>query len=137
MNRDFPSKFDPQRRGTYPVVYFEDLALKPSNGKTCEDLKPRLGVTLDTFEKAYRAFAEDILMLQREMIDIAQRNTNANFGFLRRLAKAKSLGEIVDCQAAYWGNHSVAFFGQAKELQAMVTKVAADLTDPFTPPSRD
>jgi hypothetical protein len=43
-------------------------------------------------------------LLQGEMIGIAQRNVNAILNQLRKLAGAKSLGEILDLQAAYCRN---------------------------------
>ena len=55
------------------------------------------------------------------MIDIAQRNVNASFGFLRGLAGVKNLGEMLDLQVTYWRNQSAALIGQAEELRAMAS----------------
>ena len=89
------------------------------------------GAALATFAKAYRAAIQCAVLLHREMIDIAQRNVNASFGFLRRLAGVKNLGEMLDLQVTYWRNQSAALIGQAEELRAMATKAAADMTGPF------
>ena len=67
------------------------------------------------------------LLLNREAIDILQRNVNANFGLLRRLAAAKSLGEIVGLQVAHFSNQNAALFGQAEELAALITKATINL----------
>jgi hypothetical protein len=116
-------------RGTYPVVSFNDLVLEPSNPETRDAQESWSGAALATFAKAYRAPVEGTLLLHSEMIDIAQRNVNAGFGFLRRLAGAKNLGEIVDLQAAYWRNQLTAFTGQIEELSALSRNAARDMVD--------
>ena len=74
---------------------------------------------LAAFAKALEAAVQGALLLHREMIDIEQRNVNASFGFLRRLAGAKNLGEMLDLQATYWRGQSGALMGQAEELRAL------------------
>jgi len=118
-------------RGTCPIVSFDDFALEPSNPETCDAQESWSGAALATFAKAYRAPVECAVLLHREMIDIAQRNVNASFGFLRRLAGVKNLGEMLDLQVTYWRNQTAALIGQAEELRAMATKAAADMTEPF------
>jgi hypothetical protein len=86
---------------------------------------------LAALAKALEAAVQGALLLHREMIDIEQRNINASFGFLRRLAGAKNLGEMLDLQATYWRGQSGALMGQAEELRALTTKVAADMAGPF------
>ena len=118
-----------ERRGTYPVVSFNDLVLEPSNPETCDAQEFLVRAALATFAKAYRAPVEGTLLLHSEMIDIAQRNVNASFGFLRSLAGAKNLGEMVDLQAAYWRHQLTAFSGQFEELSAPSRKAARDMVD--------
>ena len=84
---------------------------------------------LSDFERTFEAAAQGALLLHREMIDIAQRNVNASFSLLRRLAGVKDLGEIVDLQAAYWRNQLVAFTGQIDELSALSRNAARDMVD--------
>jgi len=118
-------------RGTYPIVSFDDFALEPSNPEICgaQELWPE--AVLSAFERTFEAATQGALLLDREMIDIAQRNANASFGFLKRLAGLKNLGEMLDLQVTYWRNQSIALIGQAEELRAMATKAAADMTGPF------
>jgi hypothetical protein len=118
-------------RGAYPVVYFDDLALEPSNPETCDAQESWPEALLTAFEKAFEAAAQGALLLHREMIDIAQRNVNASFGLQRKLAGAKNLGEILDLEAAYWRNKFGALMGQAEELRALTTKTAADMAGPI------
>src|SRR6476469_3270889 len=77
-------------RGTYPAVYFEDLALAPPNPETCDARESWSEALLTAFEKAFEAAAQGALLLHCEMIDIAQRNVNASFSLQRNLAGAKS-----------------------------------------------
>jgi hypothetical protein len=69
------------------------------------------------FDKAIDAAAEGTRLLHGEMIGIAQRNLNAILNQLRKLAGAKSLGEILDLQAAYCRNQVGAFIRQVGEIQ--------------------
>ena len=118
-------------RGTYPIVFFDDLALEPSSPEIRVAREPWPEAVLAAFAKALEAAVQGALLLHREMIDIEQRNINASFGFLRRLAGAKNLGEMLDLQATYWRAQSGALMGQAEELRALTTKVAADMAGPF------
>jgi hypothetical protein len=127
-------------RGTYPIVSFDDLALEPSGPEIRVAREPWPEVMLAAFAKAFEAAVRGALLLHREMIDIAQRNVNASFGFARRLAGPQNLGEMLDVQATYWCVQSDALMGQAEELQALTTKVAADIAasiDAHVPSSID
>ena len=125
-------------RERYAIVYFEDLALDiPVRGRgaglACNAQEPsgfRPEVVIAAFDKAIDATAEGIWPLQGEMIGIAQRNVNAIFNQLRKLAGAKSL-EILDLQAAYCRNQLGAFIRQVEEIQAVSTEVANGLTKPI------
>ena len=76
-------------RGTYPIVSFDDFALEPSNPEICGAQESWPEAVLAAFAKAFEAAIQGALLLHREMIDIAQRNVNASFGFLRRLSRSK------------------------------------------------
>jgi hypothetical protein len=124
-----------KERESYPIVYFEELALDvPVKGRgeglACDAEEPsafRPEVVIAAFDKAIDAAAEGTLLLQGEMIGIAQRNVNAILNQLRKLAGAKSLGEILDLQAAYCRNQLGAFIRQVEEIQAVSTEVANGL----------
>lgn len=64
------------------------------------------------------------LLLHSEMIDLIQRNLNASFSLLRRLAGARNLGEIVELQAAHFSNRFAASIGQSEELATLSIKTA-------------
>jgi Phasin protein len=115
--------------GTYPMVSFDDFAHEPSNPEISGSQEFWPEAVLSDFERTFEAAAQGALLLHREMIDIAQRNVNASFSLLRRLAGVKDLGEIVDLQAAYWRNQLVAFTGQIDELSALSRNAARDMVD--------
>jgi Phasin protein len=111
-----------RERETYPIVYFEDLALDipvKDRGDAQEPPGFRPEVAIAAFDKAIDAAAERTRLLQGEMIGIAQRNVNAILNQLWKLAGAKSLGEILDLQAAYCRNQLGAFIRQVEEIQAV------------------
>ena len=128
-----------KERETYPIVYFKELALDiPVEGRgeglACDADEPsafRPEVVIAAFDKAIDAAAEGTRLLQGEMIGIAQRNVNAILNQLRKLAGAKSLGEILDLQAAYCRNQLGAFIRQVEEIQAVSTHVANGLEKPI------
>ena len=63
------------------------------------------------------------LLLNWEMIDLCQRNTNATFSLVRRLAGAKNFGEIIELEAAHLSNQFSAMIRQAEEV-AMLCVIA-------------
>jgi len=68
-----------KERETYPIVYFEDLALD-NWGEGLDAQEPssfQPEVVIAAFDKAIDAAAEGTRLLQGEMIGIAQRNGNA------------------------------------------------------------
>jgi hypothetical protein len=70
------------------------------------------------------AATESRLLLHREMIDLIQRNLNASFSLLRRLAGARSLGDMVELQAVHFSNQLAASIGQSEELATLSIKTA-------------
>jgi hypothetical protein len=64
------------------------------------------------------------LLLNREMIDICQRNLNASFSLLRRLAGARTFSEIIELQTAHFGNHVATLIGQTEELVTLSIEAA-------------
>ena len=75
-------------------------------------------------QQTFDAAVDCTLLLNREIIDILQRNSNASFSLLRKLADAKSPGEIVQFQAAYLSNQTAALAGQSEEMATLAVKAA-------------
>ena len=118
-------------RGTYPIVSFGDLATEPSSPESGVAPESWPEAAVAAFAKSFEVAVQGALLLHREVTDIAQRNVNASFGFLRRLAGAKNPGEMLNLQATYWRVQSDALMGQAEELRVLTTNVAVDMVGPI------
>ena len=105
-------------------AYFE-LNGEPPN----EDGRPPEQSLIASFPlPTYDAVVDCGLLLHREVIDILQRNLNASFGLLRRLAGARSVSEIVALQAAHFGYQVAALIAQTQELAALSIKATSNIS---------
>jgi hypothetical protein len=77
--------------------------------------------------QVFDAATEAGRLLNCELIDVVQRNLNASFGLLRRLAGVRSFGEVIELQASYLSNQVTALIGQSEELAALSVKAATEL----------
>lgn len=105
-------------------IYFEDLNIEI----TKED--GRFSEQASIFSSplpAYDAVVDCGLLLNREVIDILQRNLNANLGLLRRLAGARCISHIVALQAAHFNYQVAALIAQTKELADLSIKATSDI----------
>ena len=103
------------------TVVYADLPLQAP----AEDPGPLLDLTFMLWPRQVcDAAADSRLVLHREMIDLVQRNLNASFSLLRRLAGARSLGEMVELQAAHFSNQLAASIAQSEELATLSIKTA-------------
>ena len=66
-------------------------------------------------------------LLACEALDVFQRNLNANFSLLTRLAGARSFAEILELQATHLSNQASALIGQTEELISLSIRTAFDL----------
>ena len=105
-------------------VYFEDLNIEP----TKQDGRPSEQASIFSSPlPAYDAVVDCGLLLNREMIDILQRNLNASFGLLRRLAGARCVSEIIALQAAHFNNQVAALIAQTQELADLSIKATSGI----------
>jgi hypothetical protein len=72
--------------------------------------------------QVFDAATEANLLLNREMIDVFQRNLNATFSLLTKLVGAISFGEIIELQASHLSNQVTALIGQSEELATLSAK---------------
>jgi hypothetical protein len=101
-------------------VVFADLQPEPA-----EEAAPILDLSFMFWpRRVIEAATDSSLLLNREMLDVVQRNLNANFGLLKRLAGAKGFGEIVELQAIHFSNQIAALMGQSEELVSLSVKTA-------------
>jgi hypothetical protein len=105
------------------TVVYADLPVQAP----AEDVGPILDLSFVLWPRQICDAANDSrLLLHREMIDLVQRNLNASFSLLRRLAGARNLGEMVELQAAHFSNQLAAAVGQSEELAALSIKTALE-----------
>ena len=104
-------------------VYFEDLNLEAPEGAGRISEQPLMFFP----QQAFDAAVDCGLILHREMIDISQRNLNASFSLLRKLAGARSLIEIVELQAAHVSNQVAALMAQTEEVARLSIKTTMNI----------
>jgi phasin len=93
--------------------------------------KEQLEEAIDALERSFDAAGQGATAFNRKLIDLAQRNLNSAFDFAKKLAGAKTLGEIVELQSAFIRSQFDVFASQASEIRALTTKIAADTTEPI------
>jgi hypothetical protein len=125
------SSLDTASGNDCPDVCFEDITPEHSV-EVVPDSGGQEGETSLGSLQAFEAAAETCVTFNDKMIEIAQRNINANFSILRRLAGARSFSEILGLQTAFVGSQCRALMGQADELLALWTKLGSG----FVPTSR-
>jgi hypothetical protein len=76
----------------------------------------------DWQRQASDAANDYIFLLNCEVIDLWQRNTNASFSLLRKMTEAKSLVKIVELQTAHFSNQFAALARQNEELTILSLK---------------
>jgi hypothetical protein len=76
--------------------------------------------------QVFDAAVDSSALLNREIIDVLQRNLNASFSLLRKLVGARSLGEVIELQAAHLSNQLTAIIGQGEELATLSAKAAIE-----------
>ena len=90
-----------------------------------------LDASVATFEKTFDAAGQGAAVFNRKIIDLGRRNVNSVFDLAKSLAEARNLSDIVQVQAAHWQKQVSVLIGQAEEVRALSTKVAAEAADPI------
>lgn len=93
--------------------------------------KEALEESIDALERSFDAAGQGATAFNRKLIDIAQRNLNSGFDLAKSLAGAKNLAEIVELQSSFIRSQFDVFAGQASEIRALTTKIAADTSEPI------
>ncbi len=95
------------------------------------DQPQEAGLVLDSAHmfwprRVFDAAVDSSVLLNRELIDIFQRNLNASFSLLRKLVGARNFGEIIELQAAHLSNQATALIGQSEELATLSVKTVTE-----------
>ena len=113
-------------RGSYPNVYFADLATETVSARECAPATwpdHRLSAPEGVFE----AVVQNLQLLNREALTITQRNVNRSFSLLKRLATIRNFGTLLDLEVAYWPDRFFALTGQIEELSRLSAKALLDV----------
>jgi hypothetical protein len=102
-------------------VVFADLNINKPQVAGSVDISAHMFWPRQVFDAA----TEASLLLNREIIDLFQRNLNASFGLLRKVVGARSLGEVIELQASHLSNQVTALIGQSEELGTLSIRTAA------------
>lgn len=94
-----------------------------------ERSKDRLESDLETLERTIDAAGQGATMLNRKVIDIAQRNVNSGFELAKSLTGARRISEMVEVQAGYWRSQPNILAKQAEELATLSKTVLADVLE--------
>ena len=90
-----------------------------------------LDASIATFENSLDSAGRDATAFNRKIIDLARRNVDVSFDLAGSLARAKTLTDIVQLQAAFWRKQFAVLTAQAEEVRALSTKVTADAAEPI------
>ena len=93
--------------------------------------KDALEESIDALERSFDAAGQGATAYNRKLIDIAQRNLNSCFDLAKSMAGAKNVAEIIELQSAFIRSQFDVFAGQAGEIRALTTKIAADTSEPI------
>jgi phasin len=88
-----------------------------------------LDASIATFENSLDSAGRDATAFNRKIIDLARRNVDVSFDLAGSLARAKTLTDIVQLQAAFWRKQFAVLTAQAEEVRALSTKVTADAAE--------
>ena len=113
-------------RGSYPNVYFADLATETVGARECAPATwpdHRLSAPEGVFE----AVVQSVQLLNHEALIITQRNVNRSFSLLKRLATIRNFGTLLDLEVAYWPDRFFALTGQIEELSRLSAKALLDV----------
>jgi len=67
-----------------------------------ERSKNTLQAMLESWQKSFGAVGQGAVALNRQIINIAERNIDTGFDLATGLAGARNLAEVMELQAAYW-----------------------------------
>ena len=84
----------------------------------------------DLIEDAFETTRQGGLDIGQTALDAVKANTDAAFKFAKEMMGVKTLSEAIELQTAFARDRFDAFSTQAKDMQALVTKVTEDAAKP-------
>ena len=123
--------FSAMTQAEIPAV-FRDFAEKAvSQAKeSFAKLKEAAEEATDAIEDSYETARAGLVELNAKSLDAAKANSDAAYGFAKNLLAVKTFAEALELQSTFVRQQFEAISAQAKELQEMAGKVAADASKP-------
>jgi len=87
-----------------------------------ERSKDALQTVLESWQKSFGAAGRGATVLNRRIIDVAERNINAGFDLATDLAGAKTFADVMASHVAFWRKQIGNVSAQAEEVRAVSTK---------------
>jgi phasin protein len=78
-------------------------------------------------QQAFDAAVDCVLLFNREMIEILERNLNRSVILLSRIARSRNWLEVVELQAAHLNNQLSAMIDQSEEVATLSLKTTMDI----------
>jgi phasin len=123
--------FSAVAQGEVPAVFREFAEKAVAQAKdSFAKLKEAAEEATDAIEDTYETARAGLVELNGKSIDAVKANSDAAYGFAKNLLAVKTFAEAIELQSAFMRQQFEAISAQAKELQEVAGKVAADTAKP-------
>ena len=123
--------FSAMPQAEIPAVFREFAEKAVTQAKeSFAKLKEAAEEATDAIEDTYETARAGLVELNGKSIDAVKANSDAAYGFAKSLLAVKTFAEAIELQSAFMRQQFEAISAQAKELQEVAGKVAADTAKP-------
>jgi hypothetical protein len=96
-----------------------------------ERSKDAVQSVLVSWNKSFGAANQGAVALNLKIIDMTERNISTGFDLAMSLAGAKNVAEAVEMQSVYWRKQLGQLQAQAEEVEALLSRLKANVTEPI------
>jgi hypothetical protein len=96
-----------------------------------ERSKDAVQSVLVSWNKSFGAANQGAVALNLKIIDMTERNISTGFDLAMNLAGAKNVAEAVEMQSVYWRKQLGQLQAQAEEVEALLSRLKANVTEPI------
>src|SRR5262245_42452010 len=125
-------QFEDFRNAQVPAT-LRDLAEKNVSQTRAiyERSKDAVQSVLVSWNRSFGAANQGAVALNLKIIDMAERNISTGFDLAMNLAGARDVAEAVEMQSAYWRKQLGQLQAQAEEVEALLGRLKANVTEPI------
>jgi phasin len=84
-----------------------------------------------SWNRSFGAANQGAVALNLKIMDMTERNISTGFDLAMNLAGAKNVAEVVEMQSAYWRKQLGQLQAQAEEVQTLLGRLKANVTEPI------